>query len=73
MNIFCIRELKEQELMSKLISFICVSFLYFIVLFLSGYIRLYLMAKLKFRTIIIIQSIVFFIGEVFIGMFFSMC
>ncbi len=55
--------------MTNIISFIFVSFLYFIALFLSGYIRLYRIAKVKIRIIIIIQSIIFVIGEVFIGIY----
>lgn len=44
--------------------------LFIIALFLSGYIRLHCMAKLKLRTIIIIQSLVFIVGEIIMGIKF---
>ena len=56
--------------MSKILFLLFVSLLYLIFLVLFGYIRLYLMSKIKIRNIIIIQSVLFIIGEIILGIYF---
>lgn len=56
--------------MSKILDFFLCSFLYLIALFLGGFFRLHLMAKMKIRNIIFIQSLLFIIGEVGLALHF---
>lgn len=55
-----------MSFISKLPSFLVMSCFWLIFLFLGGYFRLYIMAKLKIKTIIIISSIAFLVGEMVI-------
>ena len=47
------------------IAFFCIaSLLFLMAVFLSGYIRLYLMANMKVRNVIIVSIITFLVGEI---------
>ena len=52
--------------MDNIIGFLEGSFLILIALFLGGFFKLYLQAKMKIRTILIISTIMFILGEAYL-------
>ncbi len=52
--------------MNDFLGFLEGSFLFLLFLFLGGFFKLYLQAKMKIRTILIISAIMFIFGEAYL-------